>query len=133
MAFAAELLARRSAGLSLHVSRSGGPGGAWGLPPAPLANVPLSSVSGSSGSYDSDDGSGVYAAAAAVPPHLRQPVERVSRTEARQAALGTAAVREALAEKQVRRCGLVHGSGGGQGVLLPMHALAAMTRKAGPL
>ena len=99
MAFAAELLERRAAGLPLQAAAAGdGPGG-WAVPVSSMSAA--ASGASSSGSYDSGDESGLLSAA--LRPRDRGAASgRLRRSDARQAAAAAAAVREELAEKRVR-------------------------------
>ncbi len=100
MAYAAELLERRAAGLPLQAAAAGdGPGG-WAVPVSSMSAA--ASGASSSGSYDSGDESGLLSAA--LRPRDRGAASgRLRRSDARQAAAAAAAVREELAEKRVRR------------------------------
>lgn len=91
MAFAAELLARQAAGLSLAVGPDGGPGGEWGVH---MSGMETASASSSSGSYDSAEDDHLAVAAAG----RRRASMR--RGEAREAA--GLAVKQRVEEKRVR-------------------------------
>ncbi|PRW45259.1 NAD(P)-dependent oxidoreductase [Chlorella sorokiniana] len=97
MAFAAELLERRAAGLPLQPAVPGdGPGG-WAVP---VSSMSAAASGASSSSYDSGDEGGLLSAA--LRPRDRGASSgRMRRSDARQAAAAAAAVREALAEKRV--------------------------------
>ena len=100
MAFAAELLERRAAGLPLQAAAGDGPGG-WAVPVSSMSAA--ESGASSSGSYDSGDDGGLLSAA--LRPRERGAGSgRMRRSDARQAAAAAAAVREALAEKRVSWC-----------------------------
>lgn len=111
MAYAAELLERRAAGLPLRAGAAAEDASAtWEVP---VSSMSAAGSGASSGSYDSGDEGGLLSAA--LRPRDRGASSgRMRRSEARQAAAAAAAVREALAEKRVRRLGGGWAGGGGE-------------------